>query len=150
MKDAYSFDLDDEGLDASYDAMFRAYERIFVRCGIPTVPVEADSGAIGGKARRSSCSSPMSARTPSSPATIATMPPTRRRPRFVRPPAEPEEPLPLEEVETPGVTTIEALAEFLDVPPSRTAKAVFYTCCAVRTRRAAASRSSPSSAATCR
>ena len=43
------------------------------------------------------------------------------------PPAETEEPLPLAEVETPGITTIEALAEFLDVTPARTAKAVFYT-----------------------
>ena len=49
MKDAYSFDLDEEGLDASYEAMFQAYRRIFARCGIPTVAVEADSGAIGGK-----------------------------------------------------------------------------------------------------
>ena len=56
MKDAYSFDLDESGLDASYEAMFEAYGRIFARCGVPTVPVEADSGAIGGKARRSSSS----------------------------------------------------------------------------------------------
>ncbi|MCA9851272.1 MAG: proline--tRNA ligase, partial [Dehalococcoidia bacterium] len=47
MKDAYSFDADDAGLDASYAAMFEAYRRIFARCGVPTIPVEADSGAIG-------------------------------------------------------------------------------------------------------
>ncbi len=52
MKDAYSFDLDEAGLDVSYDAMFEAYRRIFARCGVPTVPVEADSGAIGGKESR--------------------------------------------------------------------------------------------------
>ena len=49
MKDAYSFDADEAGLDQSYDAMFRAYERIFKRCGLPTLAVQADSGAIGGK-----------------------------------------------------------------------------------------------------
>src|SRR5690606_35352836 len=41
MKDAYSFDADEAGLDESYRAMFEAYRRIFERCGVPTVPVEA-------------------------------------------------------------------------------------------------------------
>ena len=45
---------------------------------------------------------------------------------FVRPPAAPEDPLPVEEVSTPGTTTIEGLATLLEVPTSRTAKAVFY------------------------
>ena len=49
MKDAYSFDADDEGLDRSYQAMVRAYKRIYERCGLDTIMVEADSGAIGGK-----------------------------------------------------------------------------------------------------
>jgi prolyl-tRNA synthetase len=49
MKDAYSFDVDFEGLDVAYQKMYRAYSRIFERCGLPTVPVLADSGAIGGK-----------------------------------------------------------------------------------------------------
>ena len=48
MKDAYSFDADVEQLDASYDAMYEAYCRIFDRCGIPYVIVEAESGPIGG------------------------------------------------------------------------------------------------------
>jgi prolyl-tRNA synthetase len=50
MKDAYSFDLTREGLDASYDAMFDAYHRIFQRCGLDFVTVEAESGPIGGSA----------------------------------------------------------------------------------------------------
>ena len=50
MKDAYSFDADVAGLDRSYDLMYRAYERIFTRCGIPYVAVEAESGPIGGGA----------------------------------------------------------------------------------------------------
>jgi len=50
MKDAYSFDLDLDGLNASYDKMFDAYCRIFSRCGLPYVTVEAESGPIGGSA----------------------------------------------------------------------------------------------------
>src|SRR5688572_7570469 len=49
MKDAYSFDPDWETLDASYQKAFDAYVRIFHRAGVPTIPVAADSGAIGGK-----------------------------------------------------------------------------------------------------
>lgn len=48
MKDAYSFDIDEAGLDESYKSMYDAYTRIFTRCGLTFRPVEADSGAIGG------------------------------------------------------------------------------------------------------
>lgn len=48
MKDLYSFDKDEAGLDASYQAMYEAYTRIFNRCGLTFRPVEADGGAIGG------------------------------------------------------------------------------------------------------
>jgi prolyl-tRNA synthetase len=48
MKDAYSFDMDEEGLERSYQAMRRAYRNIFSRCGIDTIPVEADTGSMGG------------------------------------------------------------------------------------------------------
>ena len=49
MMDAYSFDLNQEGLDESYELMMTAYKKAFKRCGIKTVIVEADSGPIGGK-----------------------------------------------------------------------------------------------------
>lgn len=49
MKDAYSFDATDEGAQASYQKMYDAYVRIFQRCGIKAVPVEADTGVMGGK-----------------------------------------------------------------------------------------------------
>ena len=49
MKDAYSFDADDESLENSYQAMAQAYRNIYERCGLPALMVEADSGAIGGK-----------------------------------------------------------------------------------------------------
>lgn len=48
MKDAYSFDLDEAGLDKEYQNMARAYKRIFERCGLDTKMVQSDSGAIGG------------------------------------------------------------------------------------------------------
>jgi prolyl-tRNA synthetase len=48
MKDSYSFDLDAEGLDVSYTKHYDAYRRIFARCGLDVIPVEADSGAMGG------------------------------------------------------------------------------------------------------
>jgi prolyl-tRNA synthetase len=50
MKDAYSFDIDDAGLDASYNKHDAAYRRIFTRCGLQFVAVDADSGAMGGSA----------------------------------------------------------------------------------------------------
>ncbi len=48
MKDSYSFDIDEAGLDCSYDAHDRVYRQIFTRCGLEFVAVEADSGAMGG------------------------------------------------------------------------------------------------------
>ncbi len=48
MKDSYSFDIDEAGLDSSYDAHDRVYRQIFTRCGLEFVAVEADSGAMGG------------------------------------------------------------------------------------------------------
>ena len=49
MKDAYSFDLDEKGLDNSFNLIIQVYERIFKRCGINVEMVQADSGGIGGK-----------------------------------------------------------------------------------------------------
>jgi len=49
MKDLYSFDADEAGLDESYRNMLRAYKNIYDRCGLPSMMVEADSGPIGGK-----------------------------------------------------------------------------------------------------
>ena len=50
MKDAYSFDIDEAGLEKTYQLMRQTYRNIFVRCGLETIPVEADSGAMGGSA----------------------------------------------------------------------------------------------------
>ncbi|MCL2025238.1 MAG: proline--tRNA ligase [Leptospirales bacterium] len=50
MKDAYSFDIDENGLEESYQIMRKTYRRIFERCGLETIPVQADSGNMGGSA----------------------------------------------------------------------------------------------------
>jgi prolyl-tRNA synthetase len=128
MKDAYSFDLDEAGLDVSYGAMFEAYRRIFARCGVPTLPVEADSGAIGGKDSRE-----FIYLTDTGEDTIVLCDEcgyaaNTEKAEFVRPRAHASEeaPLPLEPVDTPETKTIEDLAGFLALPYSRTAKAVFY------------------------
>jgi len=126
MKDAYSFDLDEAGLDESYASMYRAYTRIFARCGVPTVAVEADSGAIGGKG-----SQEFIFVTDIGEDTIVVCDQcdyaaNTEKAEFVRPPAASEDELPLEEVATPGTTTIEALTALLGVTAARTAKAVFY------------------------
>ena len=126
MKDAYSFDLDDAGLDASYDAMFAAYRRIFARCGVPAVAAEADSGAIGGKGSQEFVFLSDAGEDTIALCEACGYAANTEKAEFARPPAGPEAPLPAAEVETPGTTTIESLAAFLGVPAAKTAKAVFY------------------------
>ncbi|MEX2230312.1 MAG: proline--tRNA ligase [Dehalococcoidia bacterium] len=126
MKDAYSFDLDDDGLDASYDAMFRAYHRIFARCGVPVVAVEADSGAIGGKGSQEFVFLTEIGEDTIVMCDACGYAANAEKAEFVRPQAEQESELPLEPISTPGMTSIDDLARFLDIPAARTAKAVFF------------------------
>ena len=126
MKDAYSFDADDDGLDASYQAMAQAYRNVFRRCSIPVVMAEADSGAIGGKD-----SHEFLLPTASGEDTVITChscgyAANAEKAEGVYPRLEVPDPLPLTAVSTPGVKTIAGLAEYLDVPEAQTLKAVFY------------------------
>ncbi len=126
MKDAYSFDTGWETLDASYDAAFAAYRRIFQRAGVPVVPVAADSGAIGGKD-----SQEFVFLTDAGEDTILLCPgcsyaANAEKAEFVPPPPVPGEPAPLERVHTPGKRTIAEVAAYLGVEPRQTLKAVFY------------------------
>jgi len=125
MKDAYSFDADDDGLNRSYAAMFEAYRRIFARCGVPTVAVEADSGAIGGKGSQEFIFFTEYGEDTIVYCDTCDYAANTEKAEFVRPPAAAADPLPTEGVETPGVTTIEDLAAFLGIDPAQTAKAVF-------------------------
>jgi prolyl-tRNA synthetase len=126
MKDAYSFDQDEESFQASYDAMDAAYVNIWRRVGVPATRVQADSGAIGGKS-----SHEFIFLTAIGEDTIAIChdcgyAANQERAEFDRgePPSEPTQGV--DPVETPGVTTINALARFLDVPESKTAKAGMF------------------------
>ena len=126
MKDAYSFDADDAGLDVSYNAMFEAYRRIFARCGVPTVPVQADSGAIGGKGSQEFIFLTDIGEDTIILCDTCTYAANQEKAEFVRPVAAPGAAQPREDIETPGVTSIEALAAFLHIEARQTAKAVFF------------------------
>ncbi len=103
MKDAYSFDYTDAGLDLSYQKQRDAYERIFTRLGLDYVIVAGGLRARwAGRAARSSCTPPTSAKTPSCARPAATRP-TSRRSRRLRPAARSYEKLtPAEVLSTPG------------------------------------------------
>lgn len=126
MKDSYSFDLDQAGLDKSYQDMYDTYERIFTRCGLTFRPVEADTGAIGG-----SNSHEFTALSEVGESEIAycekcDMAATVERAACSDAPASSEPELPLEEVHTPGTKTIEDVANFLGIPQSQTMKALLF------------------------
>jgi prolyl-tRNA synthetase len=126
MKDAYSFDTSWEALDGNYAAAREAYGRIFERCGIPTIPVLADSGAIGGRD-----SEEFIFVTDVGEDTILLCPrcgyaANAEKADHKKAELPAEDPQPLEEVATPGQKTIDDLARFLKIPHSRTLKAVFY------------------------
>ncbi len=124
MKDSYSLDADEEGLDRQYRAHYQAYFKIFARCALPVIAVGSDVGMMGG-----SLAHEYMYLTPIGEDTLVLCTncgysANRQVATFAHqtPPNEP--PLPLERVATPGTATIEALAEFLGIPKTRTAKAV--------------------------
>ncbi len=126
MKDSYSLDVDEAGLEESYEAHAVAYDRIFTRIGLDFIKVGADVGMMGGsKSEEYMAFSPMGEDTIlicengdyAANREVATYQPF---------PHSDAEMLPLEEVETPNASTIQGVADFLDVPLSETAKAVFF------------------------
>jgi prolyl-tRNA synthetase len=125
MKDSYSFDRDAAGLDRSFRLHEDAYRRIFERCGIETHLVQAESGIMGG-----SGSMDFLAPSGSGENTLVTcengdfaadLEVARTVPRPPELPTSLDAP---EEVETPGATTIDDLADFLGLDPSATSKAM--------------------------
>jgi len=126
MKDLYSFDTDEEGLNQSYDKMLQAYQNIYARCGLPSLLVEADSGAIGGKESHEFMVITESGEDEIIYCAHCPYAANVDKAESIKSKIEQEEPLPLEEVATPGVSTIEQVADFLKVPKSHTLKAVFY------------------------
>ncbi|MBD0339093.1 MAG: proline--tRNA ligase [Thermoleophilia bacterium] len=125
MKDSYSFDRDEAGLDASFERHRQAYERIFERCSLEVYYVDAESGIMGGKESKGFLAPTGSGENELMRCENGDYFADAEAARGV--PRSPELPDPLdapEEVETPGVTTIEGLAEFLGVDPAATSKAM--------------------------
>ena len=125
MKDAYSFDRDEEGLERSFRLHEQAYHRIFERCGLQVYAVQAESGMMGG-----SESVDFLAPAGSGENTLVTcengdyaadLEVARGVPRTPEFPERLDAP---EQVETPGVSTIEALAQLLGVDAAATSKAM--------------------------
>ena len=127
MKDLYSFDADEQGLDVSYRKMVRAYTNIFTRCGLPSLRVEADSGAIGGKDSHEFILPAESGEDHIVRCTACDYAANQERAKSVKPPVPADPPQPMKRVATPGVTSIEEVAQFLDVPKGRTLKVVLYS-----------------------
>jgi prolyl-tRNA synthetase len=128
MKDAYSFDRDEEGLDKSFELQRGAYNRIFDRIGVKVYGVEAEPGMMGGKE-----SFDFLAPTGAGENTLVTCEngdfaaDLEVARGVARAPVFPETLVSTEEVETPGVKTCEALAEFLSVDVAATSKAMPVT-----------------------
>src|SRR6476620_4177362 len=125
MKDSYSFDRDDAGLDESFRAHEAAYHRIFQRCGLEYYAVQAESGMMGGSESvdflAPSGSGENTLVTCANGNFAADLEVARTVPRA---PAFPEQLAKPEQIETPGVTTIEALASRLGIDSAATSKAM--------------------------
>lgn len=125
MKDSYSLDLDYAGLDEQYRKHYQAYFNIYRRCGLPVIAVGSDVGMMGG-----SMAHEFMFLTPIGEDTLlicdeSSYAANQEVATFLKP-AVPDEPLlPVEKVSTPDASTIEALAAFLKIPASKTAKAMF-------------------------
>ncbi len=126
MKDLYSFDADEAGLDASYQAMIAAYQRIFRRCGLEVLVVEADSGAIGGKDSQEFLALGEAGEDDALVCPQCGYAANREKAEFARSALPDEAEAALEEVYTPGQKTITDLAAFLRISPARTLKSVCY------------------------
>jgi len=140
MKDLYSFDADEAGLDESYQKMSQAYKNIYARLGLPALMVEADSGAIGGKESHefmvltedgedeviycSNCGYAANVDKAQFAKEVETVIPVSRSPESSE--GKAKNLLPLQEIATPEAKTIEEVADFVGVPTSQTLKAVFY------------------------
>jgi prolyl-tRNA synthetase len=129
MKDAYSFDCDTDGMEASYRKMYDAYCRIFTRCGLPYIPVEADPGMMGGSVSHEFMVPSVAGEDRiivcqkcgySASVEVAACRPREKAG------ASKEKKLPIAEVETPGITTIEKVSELLKVGPEKLVKTLLY------------------------
>jgi len=127
MKDAYSFDVDHDGMAKSYQDMFDAYVNIFRRCGLDNSPVMADSGAIGG-----SVSAEFMVKSDVGEDEVVfcskcDYAANVERAESVNDTLEKEELKELKEIHTPGIGTIKELEDFFKASPKKLAKTLVYT-----------------------
>jgi prolyl-tRNA synthetase len=127
MKDLYSFHTDEADLDRSYQEMIQAYKNVYTHCGLPAVVVEADSGAIGGKDSHEFMLIAETGEDEIIYCSNCDYAANIEKARSVKPELETKTPLPVEEISTPNIKTIEEVANFVGVPASHTLKAVFYS-----------------------
>lgn len=126
MKDSYSLDSDWDGLDKQYRAHYQAYFNIYRRCGLEVIAVKSDSGMMGGKLAHE-----FIYLTPIGEDTIILChacgyTANRQVARFMKTPSAAEDLKPVEKVYTPECKSIEDLVNLLNLPKSKTAKAIFF------------------------
>jgi prolyl-tRNA synthetase len=126
MKDAYSCDRDQAGLDVSYEKYDGAYKRIFVRLGLDAIRVRSDVGIMGGTGAHEFMVLNDFGEDTLVLCDSCGYADNQQIAEVQKPSPEPEAELSMEDVETPDATTIEALASFLGIPKTRTAKAAFF------------------------
>ncbi|MCU0847106.1 MAG: proline--tRNA ligase [Spirochaetes bacterium] len=127
MKDAYSFDMDEKGLDESYQAMRKAYRKIFERCGLETIPVEADTGAMGGSDSEEFMVASEVGEEVLLLCGSCGYRANQEKAEFGRKPfAGPAPAEKLSEVDTPDVKTIDDLVKFFGTTPDRFLKSIIY------------------------
>lgn len=126
MKDAYSFDVDQEGLDKSYQDMFDAYTNIFRRCELENSPVQADSGAMGGSASAEFMVKSEVGEDEIVFCSGCDYAANIEKAVSVNHEACNEEMKELKEVHTPGVTTIDELAKFFNIESGKFGKTLIY------------------------
>jgi len=125
MLDSYSLDADWAGLDTQYNAHSEAYNRIFRRCGLPTVSVKADTGMMGGRLSHEFMYLSLIGEDTIMLCRQCGYTANRQVATLRKPTADPVAALPLTKVATPGITTITDLCRFLNIQAAATAKAVF-------------------------
>lgn len=128
MKDGYSFDADDESADRSYQLMYDAYTRIFARCGLTAMAVEADTGVMGGNQSHEFM---VPAETGEDAIVLcpdcgyaANVEQAEIKPEYT-PVIRTDDAI--EEIDTPEVRTVEELAVFFQTTPDRFIKTLIYT-----------------------
>ncbi len=126
MKDAYSFHADWDDLGRTYDAMFQVYHNIYRRCGVAAIAVHADSGGIGGKDSQEFMHLTEVGEDQVLICDNCGYAANEEKAEHKKRELPPEAALPVEEVDTPGLKTIDELAKFLSIGEERTLKAVFY------------------------